>query len=388
MKSPISKKLKSILEKGETQKVEFKESIGSGLDKEMVAFANSSGGKIYLGVTDKGKIKGINITNKLKSQIQNYTKNCDPEIPISIQEMKKEGILIITIKESKKKLHRCSSGFYKRVGSTSQKLMTEEIRKLMVKRGQIGFDDMICEEFDYRKDFDREKLFSFLDRAKVTYNRRNTTQLLTNLGVAKKQGSKVIFNNAGALFFSKNLKKIYFHTEISCGLFKGTEKVHVLSNQRFNKDLIFNVESAMDFLWRNLRARHELPSKSLRRVDVLEIPEDALREALVNAVTHRDYLHRGTFVTVEIYDDRVEISNFGGLPEGLHKREFGKKSVLRNPLIAELMLRARYIERMGTGIKKMRDLVKSEGLKPIKFELTISLQSYFIENLSTLKVAQ
>ena len=100
----------------------------------------------------------------------------------------------------------------------------------------------------------------------------------------------------------------------------------------------------------------------------MEIPEKALREALINAVIHTNYLEEGTSVTVEVYDDRVEISNFGGLPAGLTKEKFGKKSVRRNPLIADLMARAGYIERMGTGIKKMRSLVRKAGLKPIKFE--------------------
>ena len=124
----------------------------------------------------------------------------------------------------------------------------------------------------------------------------------------------------------------------------------------------------MEFLWKSLRARHELISRTARRIDVLEIPEKALREALINAVIHTNYLEEGTSVTVEVYDDRVEISNFGGLPAGLTKEKFGKKSVRRNPLIADLMARAGYIERMGTGVKKMRSLVRKAGLKPIKFE--------------------
>ena len=215
----------------------------------------------------------------------------------------------------------------------------------------------------------KKSYFYFLDKSKVKYNRRDYLQLVENLEVAKKQGSKIIFNNAGALFFSKNLKKIFFQTEIICGLFKGKDKGSlVLNNENFNIDIIGNIEGAMEFLWKSLRARHELIPKTARRIDVLEIPEKALREALINAVIHTNYLEEGTSVTVEVYDDRVEISNFGGLPARLKKDQFGKKSVRRNPLVADLMARAGYIERMGTGIKKMRDLVKAEGLPPIKFE--------------------
>ena len=239
----------------------------------------------------------------------------------------------------------------------------------MEEEGIIRFDSLTCKKFLYKKHFDKEKLFYFLDKSKIKYNRRNYLQILENLEAAEKQGSKIIFNNAGALFFSQNLKKIFFQTEIICGLFKGKDKGSiVLNNENFNIDIIRNIEGAMEFLWKSLRVRHEIIPRTARRIDVLEIPEKALREALINAVIHTNYLEEGTSVTIEVYDDRVEVSNFGGLPLGLPKEKFGKKSVRRNPLLADLMARAGYIEKMGTGIKKMRGLVKAEGLPPIKFE--------------------
>ena len=84
-----SKNLKSILKKGESYKTEFKEKVDKTLSREIVAFANSSGGQIYIGITDEGKVKGINITNRLKCRIKNIAKNCDPQIPILFQEIKK-----------------------------------------------------------------------------------------------------------------------------------------------------------------------------------------------------------------------------------------------------------------------------------------------------------
>ena len=368
-KSIPSKNLKFILEKGEDYKTEFKEQADKSLDREIVAFANSSGGHIYIGITDAGKVKGINITNKLKSQIQNIAKNCDPKIDVSFQEMEKEKILIIEVKNSGDKPHKCSSGFYIRSGASSQKLTRDEIRSFMEEEGILRFDSLPCKKFIYKEHFDKEKLFYFLDKSKVKYNRRDYLQILENLEVAERQGSKVIFNNAGALFFSKKLKKMFFQTEIICGLFKGKDKGGlVLNNENFNIDIIGNIEGAMEFLWKSLRARHELIPRTGRRIDVLEIPEKALREAVINAVIHTNYLEEGVSVTVEVYDDRVEISNFGGLPARLKKEQFGKKSVRRNPLVADLMARAGYIEKMGTGIKKMRALVKAEKLPPIKFE--------------------
>ena len=96
-----------------------------------------------------------------------------------------------------------------------------------------------------------------------------------------------MLNNAGALFFSKNLERIYPHAEVSCALFKGTEKIHVIDRKIFNKDIISNIEDSVDFLKKHLRLEYKFPTGQLRRQEVLEIPEEALREALVNAITHR-----------------------------------------------------------------------------------------------------
>jgi len=191
--------------------------------------------------------------------------------------------------------------------------------------------------------------------------------VLTNLGVAERQEGKVIFNNTGILFFSKNLQDIYFHTAITCALYKGREKVEVLDRRDFNEDLISSIDRALNFLKQYIPLRYEMTGEP-RRKEIPEIPYEALREAIINAVAHRDYFEKGTNIMVEMFDDRIEITNFGGLAKGLKPEDFGKKSVLRNPNIANLLHRAGYIEKMGTGINKMKKLISKAGLPPIKFE--------------------
>ena len=371
MKKAITLKgLKSILRKGEDYKTEFKEKVDKTLRREMVAFANSSGGQIYIGITEEGKVKGINITNGLKSRIKNIAKNCDPQIPISFHEIKKEKVLVVEVEESNDKPHCCPDRFYIRSGTRSRELKTSEILEFIEKEQDLKFDILPCKKFSFKKDFDKEKLFSFMDRTEMKYKKKDYIKLLENLKVAKTKSSEVIFNNTGVLFFSKNLERFVPQAEISCALFKGTDKHHdIIDRKIFNEDIISNVENAMVFLKRNLRLEYKFPARQLRREEVLEIPEEALQEALVNAVTHRIY-SEGICVTVEIFDDRVEIYNFGVLPKGLKRSEFGKKSVPRNQLIASLMLKAKYMKGKGEGIKKMRSLIKKAGLKPIKFKFS------------------
>jgi ATP-dependent DNA helicase RecG len=109
----------------------------------------------------------------------------------------------------------------------------------------------------------------------------------------------------------------------------------------------------------------------------------ALREAMVNAVCHRDYLEQGAQVMVEIFDDRVEIYNPGGLPQGLSEKDFGRRSVCRNPNIAGLLLRCDYIEKMGTGIERIREALERERCPKINirydtmFTLEFQRPTYF-----------
>ncbi|HET54502.1 MAG TPA: DeoR family transcriptional regulator, partial [Ignavibacteria bacterium] len=127
------------------------------------------------------------------------------------------------------------------------------------------------------------------------------------------------------------------------------------------------IESAINFVKQNLKKRFEI-DRETRRKEVLEIPEPAIREAIINAIVHRDYFVKGANVTVEIFNDRLMITNPGGLPKGFPENEFGNISLSRNPTIASLLLRAKYIEKMGTGINRIKSAFKKENLPDPIFE--------------------
>ena len=361
-----------VLEEGEGYKIEFKESL-SNIDKEIVAFANSSGGRIFLGVGDDNEVKGIRITNELKSQIQDRANNCQPPVTVLLEEF--GNILVVKVKEGVDKPCKCSAGFYTRVGPNSQKLDRDDIIEFFKSEGKIRFDELVNLRFDYDTHFDHGKFDRFLRLAGIS-KVLDTPSMLVNLGVAEKQEGKLIFNNAGILFFAKNLHDTYFHTAVTCALFDGTEKVDVLDRRDFNEDLISNIDGAMIFLKRYLAVRYEMTGEPRRR-EIPEIPYEALREAVINAVAHRDYFEKGTNVMVEIFDDRIEITNFGGLVNGLKPEDFGKKSMPRNAKIADLLHRVEYIERMGTGINKIRRLMDGAGLPPVEFEFDTFFTAIF-----------
>jgi len=252
------------------------------------------------------------------------------------------------------------------VGPNAQKLDRDEIVEFFKSEGKIRFDELVNPRFDYDTHFDPKKLDKFMALAGIS-KVLDDPSILINLGVAEKQEGNVILNNTGILFFPKNLQDIYFHTAVTCALYKGTEKVDVLDRRDLNEDLISSIDGAMIFLKQYIPVRYEMTGGPRRR-EVPEVPYDALREAVINAVAHRDYFEKGANVMVEMFDDRIEITSYGGLVKSLKPEDFGKKSVLRNPNIANLLQRAGYIEKMGTGINKIKRLVAEAGLPPVEFE--------------------
>jgi ATP-dependent DNA helicase RecG len=210
------KELNIILKEGEGYKIEFKEGI-SGLEKELVAFANASGGRILLGVTDEGKIKGINITNELKSKIQDMANNCKPKIKISIDSF--NTVLVINVREGDDKPYECSSGFYKRIGPNSQKMTRDELLTFFKSEGKIRFDELIETKFNYPKEFDKKRFQRFLQLAGIS-RIDDTDKLLVNLGVAEKQEGRLYFNNSGVLFFAREPQRFIPWSVFTVALFK------------------------------------------------------------------------------------------------------------------------------------------------------------------------
>ncbi len=359
-----------LLQVGEGQHIEFKESANASLAKEFVAFANAEGGRVIVGVNDANCVVGVNVSNRFIAQTEDVARNCDPSVHLSISKFrfKEKDILIIDIPEGDKKPYSCSEGYYLRVGTCSQKMRRDELLEFVRRVQLFCFDEQICHDFSYPKDFDAKAFGLFLGRAGIVQEGLKREDILYNLGVATRKGKKILFNNAGVLFFAKAPVKFIRHAKTTCLLLAGTDKVHILDRKDLEENLPANVEQTMIFLKRHLSLRYKI--EKLQREEILELPETALREAVLNAVSHRDYHERGAVVMVEVYRDRVEISDPGGLPPGLKRSELGHKSVHRNPLIADLFHRMGEVEKVGSGIKRMREAAKAAGVPAPQFEAT------------------
>lgn len=352
-----------LLQEGEGVMLEYKESLSSSIAREMVALANTAGGRILLGVRDDGTVKGIADTNQLRARIQDIARNCDPPVKILLQRIGK--VTAVMVRESDAKPVQCSDGYFWRQGAVTQKLSRDEIRDLFRSEGSIRFDISLCPKFRYPQDFDREKYDAWLRLSGIT-GRPGAEDVLVNIEAAERSGGKLIFRNAGVLFFAKNVRHFFNQAYITCLLAKGTDKVHILDRKDFTGGIVSDIEDSLRFIERNTRTAYRI--EGLRREDVPEYPMKALREAITNAVMHRDWFIEGANVFVEIYTDRIEISSPGGLPKGMKFSDLGRKSIRRNALIADLLHRITFIEKAGTGIKRMREEAQDQHCPAPIFE--------------------
>ena len=354
------KELDFLLNEGEGYNLEFKET-DSNLAKEICAFANANGGKVLLGVTDDGKIKGVNITNKFKSQVTDLVRNFDPKFQVTLEEV--DNILVVNVPEGTNKPYSVNGKFYLRYGPNSQQLSRDEIREFFLKEGLILWDEKENQDFNLEKDFSKEAFNNFIQRSNLT-KVLSKKELLQNLSLLKNDHLK----NAGVLLFAKDIQKFFIKGIITCVLYEGTDKVNIIDKKDFTNNLYSNYSDAINYLKSKLNTRIIITGGPHEKK--LELPEKALREALVNAIGHRDYNVQGAKILVEISLDRVEITNPGGLVKGLKEEDFGKKSLSRNNLLFGLLQRTDLVENIGSGIKRMRKLMKADGLEEPKFDFS------------------
>jgi len=355
-----------ILCEGESYTIEFKETADKSLPSEVCAFANASGGQIFIGVNDKGDIIGTDTSNIARSRIQDTINKLDPPLKVNIEVHEK--IIVLSVPEGKQKPYSCPSGFYLRSGPNSQKLERNSIIEFFQTESKVRYDTIVCDDFPITELFNETAYKNFIKQANIS-NVLNREAILKNLNCAAISGGRLCFTNAGALFFRKNDEDVFFrHAQIVCALFKGTDKTYILDAKELNGNIISNIDDAIIFLKKHLRVTFKI--NGLQRENILELPEDALREAIVNAVCHRDYFENGARVMVEIYSDRVDIVNPGGVCKGINQENFGKVSITRNSIIASMLYRIGYIEQMGTGIIRMKKAAKEANIPEPEFILT------------------
>ncbi|MFQ5627116.1 MAG: RNA-binding domain-containing protein [bacterium] len=362
------KEIQKLAIQGEGQKVEFKRSMAEleTIVRAITAFANADGGVVLLGVRDSGEVIGVEIGDQTKERLSAaITDATDPIIYPVIEMITVEGKTVIAIKveASENRPHLYKGRAYKRVGATDTQLSRDAYEKLLLLRATAVYDRQPLIGA-HLTDLSEKRIHWYL---KQRAEKRGTSipgislpDLLIGLGAAVEQADEVLPTRAGMLCFGKKPQDFIPHSQVRIARFKGVSTSHFIDRADLNGTLPEMIDAAEQFIRRNTRLAAKIVG--FRRREVTEYPFEAIREAICNAVCHRDYRIEGATVRAMVFDDRIEINSPGGLPQGVTLAEIERKHVLRNPVIAGCLYDIFYIEKWGTGIARMRRSMREHGL--------------------------
>jgi ATP-dependent DNA helicase RecG len=363
--------IKLLVASGEGYNVEFKISVPSKvkeLSEEVCAFANAAGGVLLIGVNDSNEIKGVNIDNVKRSSIQNSLNEISPQLPCAISVIAVDGksVFAIEIPSGPKKPYVLSGAIYVRIGPNTQKLTAaEQMRDFFQQAERIYFDEAPCTDFNSETMVDNDFLPIFKAESHISLG-ISDEQLFKNL---KLFTSDNFFKNGTVLFFGKDPESVFDKALIRCITFQGQDKRFIIDDKFFGGNLYRQFTQAIQWLRGKLNVRYDIEGQGGGpRKEIWEIPETVFKEAIINALSHRDYYDKGALIHIEVFDDRVEISNPGGLVSAIPESEFGKRSHSRNPLIFGLFARMHLVEQVGSGVGRIQNLMKEADLPEVVFQ--------------------
>ena len=364
--------VKELLAREEGKTLEFKLDCSSlePIVRTVIAFANTAGGQILIGLRDHNKeLVGVEDPTMDESRLCNAFSDmiCPQLIPdINVVSYRGLSLLLINVPHLSGPYYLKSVGMERgtfiRLGSSNRAADPEMLEELKRQAQNLCFDEtpllgMSSEEIDFRV---ASELFAKQSKS-IDLNK------LTNLGALQKIGGKVVPSIGGILLFGANKENILPDAKIKCARFKGTTSSEFLDTLETGSGLISAVDEVIVFIRRHTRQGLKIGATS--HTVTPEYPEIALREAVINAIVHTDYSIKGMNIRVGIYDDRIEISNPGCLPFGISMEHiFSGISKLRNRVIGRVFNELRLIEQWGTGISRIKEACHLANLPEPRFE--------------------
>src|SRR3989338_10154947 len=376
--------LLEVIESGETQEVELKQSFHSSQDfsKLMCGFANTQGGMIIVGVNAKKVIIGIKedvdeLQQKISASAQAVSHPLVPDIQVHTIDGKKVVAIVIQ-KAIDNTFHTFQGAIYVKVGSTLKKFEGNQLVDFLRNKQILCFDEISSDAT--LDDLDVGKIKEYLKtRNQEDFLKQNSVEnFLLSSKLATKNGNLNI-KNATALFFTKEPEKFFPQIEINLAQFDGVEPVKIISHQLIQSDPVNSIEKSLSFVKKNLSKSIEITDKA-KREEKFEYPIDVVREAIVNAVAHRDYFSKDA-IKIYLFSNRIEITSPGSLPFGLPRELFGTLTVRRNPIIYRLLRDYDYVEGLGSGVPRMINSMREQGLKDPEFGIYEHFFRIFLYNL-------
>lgn len=365
------KQLKSLVKQGESEVLEFKSSTStlSETMETICAFLNSDhGGTVLIGVKDDGKIVGQEINDSHSRSLAAELTRIEPLTKIDVKLVAVDGkrkVIVLSANPGQKSPYTYKGRPFTRLLSTTSRMNKEEYDYLYNKANPQRWEILTNNTYTVN-DLDKKRIKS-IARMGVFEKRLAGEALTASASDILKRLNLIVdgkLTNAAIILFGKPEKQ-FFQSTLKMARFRGIDKDSFLDNKPIETANAFDLyDKALDFLHFHLPvAAHIQPGKS-ERVETPAIPYNVLREAVTNALIHRDYSNTGGDISVARYDDRIEITNVGKLPKGVKLNELSKKhaSIQRNPLIATVFYICGKIEKWGSGTTRMIEACKSAGV--------------------------
>ena len=339
----------------ESNTVELKEIVNNDFKKEIVAFANTSGGEIFVGVDNKGNVIGIDNAEKEMERISSMIRDgIKPDLihftTVETIEVENKNIIRVNVSRGGKIPYHLTdkgmkpSGVYVRHGVASVPASEEMIREMIKQNDGTTYDKA--------RSLNQELTFDFAESFFKKYGVPFAYENKRTLGLIDSDG---FYTNA-ALLLSDQCEH-----SIKCAIFKGTGKSTFRARKEFYGSILQQLEDAYRYI--DLSNNNPAIIEGLQRIEHLDYPKSAVREALLNAIVHRDYNYSGSII-VNIFDDRIEFVSLGGLVKGISIDDIMHGvSQSRNMMIANIFYRLELIESYGTGIQRIIESYKREFIQ-------------------------
>lgn len=365
--------LKERIKKGEDFHTEFKETLPdkNKIIKEIVGFANTDGGQLIFGVTNTGEIPGIENVDESMRVIDDLAyQQCEPPITV-IQEtinINKKVILIVNIPKGKQRPYKTSSGhYYIRASNRCRQASREELLRLFQSGESIYFDETTVHRANF-KDIDMDSFEEFLlNYMDIKANESEMRNYLKNLHLINGDNKPTA---AGILFFGKRPQFFFQSSRVICAYIKGKDLAVAPADKKDITGRIPNIlEDTEKFINLYLKEEHIINGfePEIRR----EISPAAIREAVVNAISHKDYTVSAP-IRIIIFEDRLEIRTPGKLPNSvtIDSMKIGGSHILRNPTIYNLLYKMGMVTDLGSGVRRIITLVRSHSQKEVLLQET------------------
>ena len=357
----------------ESEVVELKAEVVGDICKEVIAFANTRGGTLYIGVSNDGNVVGVKNADQVILQLNNMIRDSiKPDVTMFVgyetQHVSDKDIIAVTIQKGTDRPYYLGSkglkpsGVYVRNGTSSDPATDTAIRRMIKETDGDSFESM--------RSLEQNLSFEAAEKQFEKQNIPFDTAKMQTLGMI----SDGIYSNV-ALLLSDQCP-----STIKAATFSGEDKGSFQDRREFDGSLFQQMEELYSYL--DMRNQTKATFDGLYRIDTRDYPEDALREALLNSLVHRDYSFRASTL-VCVYADRIEFVSVGGLPSGIELDDIMLGlSVCRNPKLAAIFYRLQLIEAYGTGMPKIMNAYTETELKP-KIEVSSNAFKITLPNRNT-----